>query len=163
MMLRRHIVCLLRHARRWRSHRMDELTQEVVRTAMRVVEMGEVRGGRSLDFSEASLSLIEEMVEEAAAFFEELTPEQRETAAQDFGCYILEVGRREFGGRYAWFDQRDQPVLVVGEPTFRVSVMAWDKVRGRLSGDPADNIPFFYTGFAERARRAGPGTDALYV
>ena len=46
---------------------------------------------------------------EAAAFFEEMTPEQRDIVAQDFGCYILEVGRREFGGRYAWFEQRDTP------------------------------------------------------
>jgi hypothetical protein len=43
--------------------------------------------------------------------------------------------------------------LVVGEPAFRVAIMTWDKVRGQLSGDPADNIPFFYTGFAERVRR----------
>jgi hypothetical protein len=142
---------------------MDELTQEVVRTAARVVEMSGVRGGRRLDFSEASLSVVEEMVEEAAAFSEELTPEQREILARDFGCYILEVARREFGGRYAWFRQRNQPVLVVGEPAFRVALLTWDRVRGRLSGDPAANLPFFYTGFAERVRRAERGTDALYV
>jgi hypothetical protein len=142
---------------------MDELTQKIARTATNVVEMSEVRSGRGLDFSEASLSVIEEMVEEAAAFFKEMTSEQRDIVAQDFGCYILEVGRREFGGRYAWFEQRDQPVLVVGEPAFRVALMAWDKVRGRLSGDPGDNLQFFYTGFAERVRQAEPGTDALYV
>src|SRR5438067_1080905 len=121
---------------------MDELTQKVARTAMNVVEMSDARNGRGLDFSEASLSVVEEMVEEAAAFFEEMTPEQRDIVAQDFGCYILEVGRREFGGRYASFEQRDQPVLVVGEPAFRVAMITWDKVRGRLSGDSADNIPF---------------------
>ena len=142
---------------------VDELTQKVAGTAMKAVEMSDMRGGRSLDFSEASLSAVEEMLEEVAAFYEELTPEQREIAAQDFGCYILEVARREFGGKYAWFEQRDQPVLVVGEPAFRIALITWDKVRGRLSGDAADNIPFFYTGFAERVRRAEPGTDALYV
>jgi hypothetical protein len=142
---------------------MDEIALIIARTATKVVEMSDVRDGRRLDFSEASLSVIEEMIAEAAASFEELTPEQREIVAQDFGCYILEVARREFGGRYAWFEQRGQPVLVVGEPVFRVALMTWDKVLGRLSGDPADDIPFFYTGFAERVRRAEPGTDALYV
>jgi hypothetical protein len=42
-------------------------------------------------------------------------------------------------------------------------LMTRDKVRGRLSGDAADNIPFFYSGFAERVRRAEPGTNAQYV
>jgi hypothetical protein len=125
--------------------------------------MSDRRGRGELDFSEASLSVVEEMVEEAAAFFEEMRPQQRDILAQDFGCYILEVARREFGERYAWFEQREQPVLVVGEPAFRVALMTWDKVRGRLSGDPADNIPFFYTGFAERVRCAEPGIDVLYV
>jgi hypothetical protein len=73
------------------------------------------------------------------------------------------VGRREFGGRYLWHDERDQPVLVVGEPNFRVAMIAWDKVRGRVGGDAGENIPFFYAGFAERARQAKAGDDALYV
>ncbi len=86
-----------------------------------------------------------------------MTPEQVTALVQDFGCYILEVGRRQFGGRYQWHDGRDQPVLVVGETAFRVAILAWDKVRGRLGGDEGDNIPFFYAGFAGRARQAVPG------
>jgi hypothetical protein len=42
-------------------------------------------------------------------------------------------------------------------------MMALEKVRGRVGGDEADNIPFFYAGFAERARKAVPGDDALYL
>jgi hypothetical protein len=142
---------------------MDELTPKIVSAATKVVEASAERDGRILEFSEASLAIVEEMVAEAAAFFAQTAPDQRENTTQNFGCYVLEVGRREFGGRYAWFDQRDQPVLVVGEPDFRVALMAWDKVRGRLAADPADDIPFFYAGFAERVRKAQPGTYALYV
>jgi hypothetical protein len=142
---------------------MDELAQEITRTAAKMLTMCESRDGSRLDYTEASLTVVEEMLTEAAAFATEMTSDQLTTLAQDFGCYILEVGHREFGGRYCWYDQQDQPVLVVGEPVFRVALLTWDKVRGRLSGDPADNIPFFYAGFAERARRAEPGTDALYV
>jgi hypothetical protein len=50
----------------------------------------------------------------------------------------------------------------VGEPDFHVALMTWDKVKGRLRGDAADSIPFFYDGFAERARQAEPGVRALY-
>ena len=142
---------------------MDDLPDQIARAAEKVVAMCEGRGGGKLDYSEASLELVEEMVVETGEWLSEMTSEQVTTLVQDFGCYILEVGRREFGGRFQWHDGRDQPVLVVGEPAFRVAIVTWDKVRGRLGGDEGDNIQFFYAGFAERARRAGPGSDALYV
>jgi hypothetical protein len=117
----------------------------------------------NLDYTEASLAVVEGILAEVAASQDEWTSEQLDGLAQDFGCYILEVARRQFGGRYCWFEQRNQPVLVVGEPAFHVAMITWDKVRGRLSGDPADSIPFFYSGFADRVRRGEPGTNVLYV
>jgi hypothetical protein len=142
---------------------MDELTKQVTLAAERAEAMCESRSGEVLDYSEASLAVVEDMLAEAARFAADMAAKQVSLLTEDFGCYILEVGRREFGGRYAWLDQRGQPVLVVGEPAFRVALLAWDKVQGRLSGDEADNVPFFYAGFAERARLAKPGTDVLYV
>lgn len=142
---------------------MDELLEQIASAAAKAVELSEAMKLGVLDYSESSLTILDEMAEEVSDYFDDMPPEQRETASQDFGCYILEVGRRQFGGRYAWFEQRDQPVLVVGEPDFRVAMITWDKALGRLSGDTADSIPFFYAGFAERVRSAEPGTDALYV
>jgi hypothetical protein len=101
------------------------------------------RDGEKMDYTEASLVEVEDMLDEAADYLSAMTPEQITNVVQNVGCYILEVGRREFGGRYLWQDDRDQPVLVVGEPAFRVAMITWDKVRGRLSGDDGDNIPFF--------------------
>ena len=54
-------------------------------------------------------------------------------------------------------------MLVVGEPAFHVALITWDKVRGRLEGDAADHLPFFYAGLTQRARQAVPGDHALYV
>jgi hypothetical protein len=142
---------------------MDDFAQQIARTADEAVAMWQDGAGVALDYSEASLAVVDEILEEVASDVEEMTPEQTECLVQDFGCYILEVARRQFGGRYYWFEQRDQPVLVVGEPSFRVALLAWDRVRARLGGDPADNIPFFFAGFAERVRYAEPGVDALYV
>jgi hypothetical protein len=79
---------------------MNNLVEQVTRTAAKVVEMSNTRDGQSLDYSEASVSVIEDMIKEASAFVGEMTPEQRDILVQDFGCYILEVARREFGGRY---------------------------------------------------------------
>lgn len=143
---------------------MDKLTQEVTEAATRAVSLSELMGSAPLDYSTESLEIVEEMLAEVIAVTGgELNPDRVDMLVEDFGCYILEVGRKESGGRYAWFDQRDQPVLIVGEPDFRVAMITWDKVRGRLNGDKADNIPFFYAGFAGRVREAKPGDDALYV
>lgn len=142
---------------------MDDITQQVVNAAQKAVKLCDSRPGGELDFTEPSLAIVDDMLAEAAQYASELSSGQLLGLAQQFGCYVLEVGRREFGGRYLWHDQRDQPVLVVGEPTFRIAMIAWEKVRGRVGGDEGDNIPFFYAGFAERARKAKPGDDALYV
>jgi hypothetical protein len=141
----------------------DELIDEVRRAAESAVEATRERVGDRLDYSEKSLDAVEEMLAEAAPFVAELPPEKLDALVEQLGSYVLEVGRREFGGRYLWHPGREAPVLVVGEPDFRVALLTWDKVRGRLSGDEADNIPFLYGGFASAARKAGKGVDVLFV
>ena len=142
----------------------EPLVTSIPRFAAKLVELCEQRGtGAVLDFSRGSLTIVEEMTEEAARWISTLPPDQLTNLVQNIGCYLLEVGRREFGGHYLWHEPRDQPVLVVGEPAYHVALMTWDKVRARVSGDRADDLLFFYDGFAERARQAVPGTRALYV
>jgi hypothetical protein len=137
----------------------DDLTAEVERVAAGIAATKPDR----LDHSEASLAVIEEMLAEAAEFVDGMTDEQVVDIAQQIGCYVLEVGRRAHGGRYVWHEGRAAPVLLVGEPAFRVAMLAWDKTEGRLRGAEADSIPFFYAGFAGRVRTAQPGDDVLYV
>ncbi len=137
------------------------MTNQVQINAASAVKQLQGRAGGRLDYSPASLQAVEEMLAEASS--QALRPEAREALIELLGCYILEVGFREFGGKWSWFEERKQPVLIVGEPEFHVAMIAFDKVRGRLSGDAGDNIPFFYEGFAERARKAEPGVRAFYV
>ncbi len=142
---------------------LHPLSEEIAAAARRAVTMSETRGGGQLDYSEASLDILKEMLAESAQYAAEMTSKQVKVLAQDFGAYILEVAQRRFGGRYAWLEQRDQPVLIVGEPDCRIALITWDKVSGRLAGDAGDDIPFFYAGFAERALQAKPGDDVLFV
>ncbi len=141
---------------------MSELDADVKHTAERAVEMSGSMAAGSLDYSANSIEVVDAMVEELGQWTDQMAPEQIDTLVQDLGCYVLEVGRREFGGRYLWNDERDQPVLVVGEPDFRVAMMTWDKVRRRFD-DPADSIAFHFHGFAERVGTATPGIDVLFV
>jgi hypothetical protein len=142
---------------------VDDLAQDIADAAEDAVAVCEHLRGEPPDYSEASLAAVEETLAEAAGWEDELTPDQLRNFAQSFGCYVLEVARRAFGGRYCWHEQRDAPILVVGEPAFRVALLTWDQVRGRLAGDPGCSIRFLYSGFAERIQRAEPGTDVLYA
>lgn len=137
------------------------MTNQVQANAASAVEQLQGRAGGKLDYSPASLSIVEEMLAEASG--QSLKPDARDALIELIGCYILEVGFREHGGKFGWFEEGKQPVLVVGEPAFHVAMIAFEKVRGRLSGDVGDNIPFFYQGFSDRAHEAKPGTRALYV
>lgn len=142
---------------------MSDVRDEVKRMAAEAEAMFQDRAGGTLDYSRQSLDVVEEMLAEAAAYVAEMDVKSVDRLVQYVGCYIFEVARRAHGGEFYWHDSRDQPVLVAGEPAYRIALLTWDRVRQRLSGDPASNIPFFYAGFDERVRRAVAGDDALYV
>src|SRR5262249_59950882 len=121
------------------AKRVDELGRDIARAAEDAVAACEYLSGAPPDYSEASLAAVDEALGQARHWREEMSPEEFENLARAFGCYVLEVARRQFGGRYRWFERRDAPVLVVGEPAFRVALLTWDHVRGRLSGDVSYN------------------------
>ncbi|HEY8968780.1 MAG TPA: hypothetical protein VIM64_06800 [Puia sp.] len=116
-----------------------------------------------LDLSESSLSLVEDILADLVGHFGAYDAEQRQRIVELFGCYILEVGRNAFGGHYVWHPDQQAPVLIVGDLDKHVGMLTWPKVAGRLMGDEGDNIPFFYEGFAERAKGPAPDEGILYV
>jgi hypothetical protein len=142
---------------------MAQPDDEVTRLADEAVAAFQTRAGGRLDFTQNSLAVIEEMLDEAAPFLSDLEPQHLQRLVQLMGCYILQVARRAYGGKVYWHEQREQPVLVVGEPEFRIALIAWDRVQKRLGGDPSDSVPFFFEGFADRVQHAKPGDDCLYV
>lgn len=141
----------------------NDMTPQVQAKAELAVSQFQQRAGGRLDYSEESLGVVEEMLEEAFRYSAQMSKKDTDAIVQLFGSYVIEVARRKYGGSVQWLDQGDQPVLVVGEPTFHVALATFDKVRGRLNGDKSDNIPFFYQGFAERVKAATPGVRTLYI
>ncbi|OWT72887.1 MULTISPECIES: hypothetical protein [unclassified Achromobacter] len=142
---------------------MNELQQEIQRLAAKAQADFNDRAEGKLDFSEASLQVVEEMLAEASTYRDDLSPKAVEGIVTRFGCYILEVGRQQFGGTYSWLEERNQPVLVVGDADNHTAIATWNKVRGRLGGDAGDNIPFFFEGFAHRVRNPTSVSKALYI
>lgn len=127
----------------------DSISPEVVAEAdFFVASVGE-NAGRTLDFSERSVEDIEAIIAGMSATADALSPEDRSKIIHGAGSYLLEVGRRQFGGNHQVYAERGVPVLVVGEPEFAAAYLTYDKVAGRLAGDEADNLPFHYLGLKE--------------
>ena len=142
---------------------MNTVHEEVAGAAERAVVSLQARAGGRLDFSVDSLKAVDEMLEEASAYVADLDEAVVTGLVQQLGCYVLEVGRRAFGGEYYWHEEGEQPILVVGEPEAHVALMTWSKVVGRLTGDVGDDIVFFFHGFAEKAAKPEPGVDVLFL
>jgi len=142
---------------------MNAIQEEVVATAERAVAALQERAGGRLDGSVDSLKAVDEMLVEVSGYVADLDEAVVTSLVQQLGCYVLEVGRRAYGGEYFWHQEGEQPVLVVGEPEAHVALMAWSKVTGRITGDAGDDIVFFFDGFAAKAARPEPGTNVLFL
>ena len=142
---------------------MNAIQDEVIDAAGRAVATLQARAGGRLDFSVASLAAVDEMLAEASAYVADLDEAVVTGLVQQLGCYVLEVGRRAFGGEYFWHEEGEQPILVVGEPAAHVALMTWSKVVGRLTGDVEDDIAYFFNGFADKAAQPEPGSNVLFL
>lgn len=141
---------------------MSGVEADVVRVASAIPAMLDGHRAGPVDFSPESLRVIDTALEEAGPYSAGLPEAELDALVQQFGCYVLEVAHRRFGGEYRWHAEMGQPVLILGEPTRHIVVATWAKVRRRLE-DPADSITFFYEGIAERVASAPPGYRALLV
>ena len=141
----------------------DSIEEDMVKLAAITVEKYGGQSNDTLDYSPASMKAVEAILSNLSNEPFEYSNDEINEIVVYFSAYIFETARREFGGKYKWWEMRNQPLLVVGEPEFSVGILAGDKVCGRLFGDTADNIPFFYEGFLEHARRAEPGSRATIV
>ena len=142
---------------------MNAIFEEVTAAAGRAVASLQARAGGRLDFTIASLAAVDEMLAEVSGYVADLDEAVVTGLVQQLGCYVLEVGRRAYGGEYFWHDEGEQPILVVGEPEAHVALMTWSKVVGRLTGDAGDDIVYFFHGFSQKAERPEPGANVLFL
>jgi len=135
---------------------LDNFTKDMIKSADFFVSSSSNRYN-GLDFSVKSLTVVDEALDEASDFYEEMNEAQRQNLITTVGSYVFEVARQNFGGRYFWYDQLNQPILVTGQPEFEVSILAFEKVKGRLENGKEDNIPFYFEGYLERVQNKQSG------
>jgi len=141
---------------------VDEFTQQMIDTSSKCIERFQGRF-HGLNFSVESLKVVDNILEEVNEFKEDMNEGQINSVVQTVGSYVFEVARKNFGGRYFWYDQLNQPILVTGQPNFEISLLAFEKVKGRIQNGKEDNIPFFFQGYVERGTKANPGDRAMIV
>lgn len=146
---------------------IDEAQQEFIddstANAERIVESFNEKYEGAFDYSENSLVALDELLENFADFADQMDEEMKEDLIAQAGSYIFEVARRNFGGKYFWYDQLNQPLLVTGLPNFEISLVAFDKVKMRIENGKEDNIPYFFKGYSDRVRQAKPGDKVMIV
>ena len=134
----------------------DDFTKDMTNSADFFVSSSKDRFS-GLDFSVKSLEVVDKILEEASDFYGDMDDKQKQNLISTTGSYIFEVARRNFGGKYFWYDQLNQPILVTGQPNFEASILAFDKVKGRLENGKEDNIPFYFAGYVERVNKKQSG------
>ena len=128
---------------------MSQLMNDIIGTANSFAENFNDKG--NFDYSIASLQEVDELLEEMSDFaVDEDTIYNMYTMV---GSYVFETARRNYGGKYYWMQDEEQPILVAGEPDFSVAIKAWEKVKGRLENGEEDNIPFYIEGFREHVEQ----------
>lgn len=139
-----------------KQEQLDDFTNDMINSSIFCVESYSDKY-KGLDFSVKSLTVIDKILDDASDFYEEMNKNQRQNLINSVGSYIFEVARKNFGGRYFWYDQLKQPILVTGQPEFEVSILAFDKVKGRLENGKEDNIPFYFQGYVDsvKSKRSG--------
>ena len=139
-----------------------EFIEKSTNNAERLISSFNERLDNALDYSESSLEVLDEDI--LSLFFEnkdDIDSGMLEDIIAQAGSYIFEVARRNYGGKYYWYDHLNQPILVTGQPNFEISILAIEKVKFRIENGYEDNIPFFFEGYSERVKKGKKGDKAM--
>lgn len=121
---------------------MGQLIDDIIGTANSFTENFSDKG--KFDYSIKSLVDVDDLLDEISDYA--LDEDTIYNIYTMVGSYVFETARRNYGGKYYWMQDEQQPILVVGEPDFSVAIKAWEKVRARLENGVEDNIPFYIEG-----------------
>lgn len=130
---------------------MGKLQENIVTTANNFVSRMQESGFDEFDFSIKSLEEVDEFLDSFEG--QTLNEDVLYNVSSMAGCYIFETARQNYGGKYYWLEDEQQPILIAGEPDFCVSIRAWQKVKGRLLNGVEDNIPFYIAGYKEHIEK----------
>ncbi|MDR0229364.1 MAG: hypothetical protein LBI72_09910 [Flavobacteriaceae bacterium] len=102
-----------------------------------------------LDYSVESLKVVDNILDDIACHYEDIDATILHIIVTLTSSYIFEVAKRNFGGKYYWYEELQQPIFVTSKPHFEVSLLVFEKVKRRLKYGYDDHIPLFFDGFVK--------------
>lgn len=146
---------------RTRRNRGKQLSN-IAHNAALAVERLQGRVPGQWDYTHESLRAVDAVIDHLSPHREHMEKGMFDALVNIIGCYVLEVGRREHGGDYAYFEPGKHSVLVVRGPDFQVALSAFDVVENRLKGSPLHSTWMIYRAFSEQVRAAEPETSKTF-
>lgn len=124
------------------------IAERMAEDAANAVTLTEEYFTKRLDFSEESVQLVEELVDDMHYTLPQgKTPQNVALLSELWGAYIGEVFRRNVGGEWiTWEDQWGKaPAIALGG----TKIFPQDKVRKRFTNGPEDNLWHYYQTFRD--------------
>lgn len=120
------------------------------------------RFGEKLNYQYKSLYLIDTIVGEAR--MSAATIDRKQWLATHAGAYVYRVASlRVAHFQYLWYHPLDQPMMVVGMPDYRITLLGQQAVQQRLEAIFEPTLFQLYTNFEHALVYAKPGDDLLFV
>ncbi|WP_343702816.1 hypothetical protein [Chitinophaga sp.] len=141
-----------------------ELASLVERRAEEFSAFYKERFGYRLNYRQGSLGILDLILSEAR--YSALSPEWKQWLAVHAGAYLFRVASQRFHDwplQYLWYHPLEQPVLVVGAPVFRISMLAQQAVLQRLEEREEPPLPVFFERFEKAVLPAAEGDDLLFM
>jgi hypothetical protein len=130
------------------------LAQQMEADAADAVELTDFYFSKTLNFSEASVALIEQFIDDVHyALPDGKTPRNIDLLCCVWGAYIGEVFRRNVGG--TWVEWHDQHGEAIALQLNKQTLFPHDKLRKRLVDGPEHNLRDYYQVFRDLMRAGG--------
>ena len=114
------------------------------------------------DYSIQSLIVLDHTIKSMPPYAK-FNPVYRENTKVLFGCYILETARRSFGGRYKWWDIKEFPILISGEPENAIGIAPFDRVLERMVSEKAESIPHYFQKYVKTMEKANSMSHISFI
>ena len=124
-----------------------------------VVTYGERYKG--LDYSQQSLVVIDRLLSEYTNDWKDMSIESQSELLTNASSYILWIAHQQYNGNFYWSEQYLQPVLVIGEPDYRIAFMLQDKIHNYIEKKDDQKISLLYRKIAEEQQRAIKDSNIL--
>ena len=101
---------------------LGDFTKDMINASNSFIE--KIGNGKNLDFTVESLKSVDKLLEEASDYYPDMDGNQKQNLISAAGSYIFETLRKNFSGKFFWYDHLNQSILVTGQPEFEVSILA---------------------------------------